>query len=155
MHQGDIDNILKYLISGPCYPNILNPYIYNGFAPTHKCFFIFIHYRSKGMTPRCGHWNKRKGYNHTFVFLVTMAIWQYEQVIVITPWFPLETSLRCGTCNLSPWPGIVFIGWCLVSMLFLTEQSLVLFGVQHVPDLVWKLIDWKAFNWCDETTLTC
>ncbi len=98
---------------------------------------------------------KERGYNHTFVFLVTMAIWQYEQVIVIAPWFPLETSLKCGTYDLSPWPIIDLIGRCLVGMLFLAKQSLVLLGVQHVLNLVWKLIDWKVFNQCDEAILTC
>jgi hypothetical protein len=71
---------------------------------------------------------KERGYNHTFLLLVTMAIWQYEQVIVPASWFPLETSLRCGTCDLSPWPNIDFIGWCFVGMLFLIEQLLVLLG---------------------------
>jgi hypothetical protein len=27
--------------------------------------------------------------------------WQYEQVIILAPWFPFETGLWCGTCDLS------------------------------------------------------
>jgi hypothetical protein len=31
--------------------------------------------------------------------------WQYEQVTVLAPWFPLEKGLWCETCDLSFRPG--------------------------------------------------
>jgi len=39
---------------------------------------------------------------------------------------------------------------CLVGMWFIVEQLLVLLRVQQVPDLVWKLIDYKVFDGCDK-----
>ncbi len=38
----------------------------------------------------------------------------------------------------------------LVGMWFIVEQLLVLLRVQQVPDLVWKLIDYKVFDGCDK-----
>jgi hypothetical protein len=36
---------------------------------------------------------------------------------------------------------LILLARCFVDMWFLTKQLLVLFRVQHILDLVWKLID--------------
>jgi hypothetical protein len=45
--------------------------------------------------------------------------WQYEQVIIPTPWYLPETSLWCESCDLSPWLSIDLIGqvhcWYVIS----------------------------------------